>query len=66
MKANKRIGLGQKWGTIGVKRKTTIGAAVSHEKAKLAQYRAKGLGLTVSAYLNLLLSNDIGPGYDRA
>jgi hypothetical protein len=66
MKITKRIGKGQQWGTIGLKRTKIICAKVSTDKLTLAQYRARGLGMTVSNYLNHLLAQDIGPGYNAA
>lgn len=62
----KRGGRGQRWGTVGVKRAAVVLAWVSKDKLVLIKGRAAGQGMSVSRYINYLLSQDVGPGYDAS
>ena len=62
----KRVGRGQEWGTVGLDRGASLQAWVSIEKRDLVKSKAKSRGMTVSKYINRLVAEDIGAGYDAS
>lgn len=59
----KRVGKGQRWGTIGIERGVSISTWVSRDRAELVRTKALGMGMTKSMYIDHLIAQDQGDGY---